>query len=49
MIKYQENNFFYLKGVIEKILTIINIENIKYEVTDDELYDYKLNIFKGKL
>ena len=49
MIKYQENNFFYLKGVIEKLLTIINIENIKYEVTDDELYAYKLNILKGKL
>ena len=49
MIKYQENNFFYLKGVIEKLLAIINIENIKYEVTDDELYAYKLNILKGKL
>ena len=49
MIKYQENNFFYLKGVIEKLLAIINVENIKYEVTDDEIYDYKLNILKGKL
>ena len=49
MLKYQENNFFYLKGVIEKLLAIINIENIKYEVTDDELYAYKLNILKGKL
>lgn len=49
MTKYQENNFFYLKGVIEKLLAIINIENIKYEVTDDKLYDYKLNILKGKL
>jgi len=46
MTKYQENNFFYLKGVIEKLLAIINIENIKYEVTDDKLYDYKLNILK---
>ncbi len=49
MIKYQENNFFYLKGVIEKLLAIINVENIKYEITDDEIYDYKLNILKGKL
>ena len=49
MLKYQENNFFYLKGVIEKLLAIINVENIKYEVTDDEIYDYKLNILKGKL
>ena len=49
MIKYQENNFFYLKGVVKKIFTILNIENIKYEVSNDELYDYKLNILKGKL
>ena len=49
MTKYQENNFFYLKGVVEKIFTILNIENIKYEVSEDELYDYKLNILKGKL
>jgi len=49
MIKYQENNFFYLKGVVKKIFTILNIENIKYEVSTDELYDYKLNILKGKL
>jgi len=49
MIKYQENNFFYLKGVVKKLLAIINIDNIKYEVTDDELYNYKLNILKGKL
>jgi phenylalanyl-tRNA synthetase beta chain len=49
MTKYQENNFFYLKGVVEKIFTILNIENIKYEVSEDELYNYKLNILKGKL
>tara|TARA_B100000965_G_C19194167_1_gene584492 strand:- start:74 stop:643 length:570 start_codon:yes stop_codon:yes gene_type:complete len=49
MTKFQENNFFYLKGVIEKLFTIFNIDNIKYEVSDDELYDYKLNILKGKL
>ena len=49
MTKYQENNFFYLKGVVEKIFIILNIENIKYEVSEDELYDYKLNILKGKL
>ena len=49
MIKYQENNFFYLKGVVKKIFTILNVENIKYEVSIDELYDYKLNILKGKL
>ena len=49
MTKYQENNFFYLKGVIEKLFTILNIEKIKYEVSEDKLYNYKLNIFKGKL
>ena len=49
MTKYQENNFFYLKGVVKKIFTILKIENIKYEFSDDELYDYKLNILKGKL
>ncbi|MEC8175433.1 MAG: phenylalanine--tRNA ligase subunit beta [Bacteroidota bacterium] len=49
MTKYQENNFFYMKGVVEKIFTILNTENIKYEVSEDELYDYKLNILKGKL
>ena len=49
MIKYQENNFFYLKGVVKKIFTILNVENIKYEVSNDELYDYKLNILKGKV
>ena len=49
MIKYQENNFFYLKGVIEKLFTIFNIESINYEVSNDELYDYKLNILKGKI
>jgi len=49
MTKYQKNNFFYLKGVIEKLFTIFKIDNIKYEVSDDKLYDYKLNILKGKL
>ena len=49
MTNYQKNNFFYLKGVVEKLFTIFKIDNIKYEVSDDNLYDYKLNIFKGKL
>ena len=49
MTNYQKNNFFYLKGVVEKLFTIFKIDNIKYEVCDDNLYDYKLNIFKGKL
>ena len=46
--EFSKSNFYYLKGVAENLLNQLNILNIKYEVTNDELFEYKLTIFNNK-
>ena len=43
-----QSNFYYLKGVAENLLNSLNISNIKYEVNNDELFQYKLCIYNNK-
>ena len=45
---YSKNNFYYLKGVTKNLLTQLNISNIRYEITNDELFEYKLDIYSNK-
>ena len=46
--KYSENNFYYLKGVAENLLRQLNISNIRYEINNDDLFEYRLNIYSNK-
>jgi phenylalanyl-tRNA synthetase beta chain len=46
--KYSKNSFYYLKGVTENLLTQLNISNIRYEITKDELFEYKLDVYSNK-
>ena len=50
---YEKAKNFFGDSVVYRDLILrhrpYKIENIKYEVSEDELYDYKLNILKGKL
>ena len=46
--KYSKNNFYYLKGVSESLFKQLNILNINYEITNDKLFNYKLDIFANK-
>jgi len=46
--KYSKNSFYYLKGVTENLLTQLNISNIRYEISNDELFEYKLDIYSYK-
>ena len=46
--KYSKNSFYYLKGVTENLLTQLNISNIRYEITNDELFEYKLDVYSNK-
>ena len=43
-----KSNFYYLKGVAENLLNNLNVSNIKYEVNNDELFEYKLFIYNNK-
>ena len=43
-----KSNFYYLKGVAENLLINLNVSNIKYEVNNDELFEYKLFIYNNK-
>ena len=43
-----KSNFYYLKGVAENLLNNLNVSNIKYEVNNDELFEYKLLIYNNK-
>ena len=45
---YSKNNFYYLKGVTKNLLTQLNILNIRYEISNDELFEYKLDIYSNK-
>ena len=46
--KYSKNSFYYLKGVTKNLLTQLNISNIRYEISNDELFEYKLDIYSYK-
>lgn len=46
--KYSKNSFYYLKGVTKNLLTQLNISNIRYEISNDELFEYKLDIYSNK-
>ena len=46
--KYSKNSFYYLKGVTENLLTQLNISNVRYEITNDKLFEYKLDIYSNK-
>ena len=46
--KYSKNSFYYLKGVTENLLTQLNISNFRYEISNDELFEYKLDIYSNK-
>jgi phenylalanyl-tRNA synthetase beta chain len=46
--KFSKSNFYYLKGVADNLLNNLNVSNIKYEVNDDELFEYKLCIYSNK-
>ena len=45
---YSKNNFYYLKGVAKNLLTQLNISNIRYEISNDELFEYKLDVYSNK-
>ena len=45
---YSKNNFYYLKGVTKNLLTQLNILNIRYEISNDELFEYKLDVYSNK-
>ena len=46
--KYSKNSFYYLKGVTENLLTQLNTSNIRYEISNDELFEYKLDVYSNK-
>ena len=45
---YSKNNFYYLKGITKNLLTQLNILNIRYEISNDELFEYKLDVYSNK-
>ena len=46
--EFSKSNFYYLKGGAENLLNNLNVSNIKYEVNNDELFEYKLCIHNNK-
>ena len=46
--KYSKNNFYYIKGVAENLIRQLNISNIRYEINNDDLFEYRLNIYSNK-
>ena len=46
--EFSKSNFYYLKGVAENLLNNLNVSNIRYEVNNDELFEYKLFIYNNK-
>ena len=45
--KYSKNNFYYLKGVCENLLKQLKISNVIYERVNDDLFEYKLDIYSN--
>lgn len=44
MVNYSKSNFYYLKGIIENLFKELNILNVKYQIEDDDLFEYKLSV-----
>ncbi len=45
---YTENNFYYLKGISDNLLEDLNIANYKYEIDQDNIFEFKLNLISNK-
>ncbi len=45
---YTENNFYYLKGISNNLLEKLNILNYKYEIEQDDIFEFKLKIVSNK-
>ena len=45
---YSKNNFYYLKGISNNLLERLNILNYKYEIDQDDIFEFKLNIISNK-
>ena len=45
---YTENNFYYLKGISNNLLEKLNILNYKYEIDQDDIFEFKLNIVSNQ-
>ena len=45
---YTENNFYYLKGISDNLLENLNISNYKYEIDQDNIFEFKLNLISNK-
>ena len=46
---YTENNFYYLKGISNNLLERLNIFDYKYEIDQDDIFEFKLNIILNKI
>ena len=47
MVNYSKSNFYYLKGIIENLFKELNILNVKYQIEDDDLFEYKLSVISN--
>ena len=47
MVNYSKSNFYYLKGIIEYLFKELNILNVKYQIEDDDLFEYKLSVISN--
>ena len=45
---YSKNNFYFLKGISNNLLERLNILNYKYEIDQDNIFEFKLNIISNK-
>ena len=45
---YKENNFYYLKGISDNLLDKLSISNYKYKISQDDNFEFKLNIISHK-
>ena len=45
---YIENNFYYLKGISDNLLEKLNVSSYKYELVQDGVFKFKLNIISNK-
>ena len=47
LVNYNTDNFFYLKGVVDKLFSDLSLQ-INYNAENDSNYSHKLSINKGK-
>ena len=45
---YTENNFYYLKGISNNLLKNLNISSYKYEIDEDNIFEFKLNLISNR-